>query len=588
MSAQLQAEIAQLEKEVAENTKALDTATAVREKELEEFQANEKDVVNSLAAMKNAILVLSKHNPSFLQGKAVEAVVTSEVRKAVEAVLSKPKVDLSHKAKLAGLLQGQGKQPGLTNSGSYTPASGQIFGILNQMKDEFEANLSQMQKDEMQAAADFADLKKAKQAEIAAGKAKLKEKTFGLADSDDFLATAKEDLAMTREALASDVAFIQDLRLRCQQSDKDWELRSKTRAEEIAAIADVIAMLSDDDAFDLFGKTVDKPSVFVQVRSAKRAEKATRARVVGALNALAQKSGSTQVLALAASAQLDAFEKVKKMIDEMVAVLKKDQADEVKHRDFCVEEFDENEKQTLVKDNEIKDLKGLIAKSENTMKTLTEEMAALKDSIKEMQKQMAKASEEREAQNKDFQTVAADQVATQEILKKALKRLESFYKKALLQSREDPVPGAAAPPPPPAMGEYKKNAGSSGVMVMIENVIKEAHESEKEAIKDEADAQAGYEEFIKNSNAAIEKASNEIVAKTEQKAETEATMVQAKSDLDSAVIDSEKLATYKAELHDSCDFVIKNFDVRQAARMDEIEGLGKAKAILSGSEFAEF
>merc|ERR1719199_1794832 len=250
------------------------------------------------------------------------------------------------------------------------------------------------------------------------------------------------------------------------------------------------------------------------------------------------------------------------MIDEMVTVLKKDQADEVKHRE------------------------GLIAKSEATMKTLTDEMAALKDSIAEMQKQMKKASEDRELQNKDFQTVAADQVATQEILKKALKRLESFYKKALLQSREDPVPGAAAPPPPPAMEPYKKNQGSSGVMVMIENVIKEAHESEKEAIKDEADAQAGYEEFIKNSNAAIEKASNEIVAKTEQKAETEATMVQTKSDLDSATIDSEKLATYKAELHESCDFVLKNFDVRQAARMDEIEGLGKAKAILSGSEFA--
>merc|ERR1719389_1342665 len=465
---------------------------------------------------------------------------------------------------LAGLLQG--KQPGLTNSGSYTPQSGQIFGILNQMKDEFEANLSQMQKDEMQAAADFAELKKAKMAEIAAGKAKLKEKTFGLADSDDFLATAKEDLAMTREALASDVAFIQDLRLRCQQSDKDWELRSKTRAEEIAAISDVIAMLSDDDAFDLFGKTVDKPSVFVQVRSAKRAEKATRARVVGALNALAQKSGSRDVLALAATAQLDAFDKVKKMIDEMVAVLKKDQADEVKHRDFCVEEFDENEKQTLVKNNEIKDLEGLIAKSEATMKTLTEEMAALKDSIAEMQKQMKKASEERELQNKEFQTAVADQVATQQILEKAMKRLESFYKKALLQAREAPVPGAAAPPPPPAMGEYKKNAGSSGVMTMIENVIKEAATAEKEALKDEADSQAGYEEFIKNSNAAIAKANSEIVSKTEQKAETEATLVQAKSDLDSAMIDAEKLANYKAELHESCDFVLKNFDVRHAAR----------------------
>merc|ERR1719240_1346124 len=257
------------------------------------------------------------------------------------------------------------------------------------------------------------------------------------------------------------------------------------------------------------------------------------------------------------------------MIDEMVEVLKKDQADEVKHRDFCVEEFDENEKQTLVKDNEIKDLNGLIAKSEATMKTLDEEMAALKDSIKEMQKQMAKASEERELQNKDFQTTVADQVATQDILKKALKRLESFYKKALLQGRQEP--GAAVPPPPPAFGEYKKNEGSSGVMTMIENVIKEAATSEKEAIKDEADSQAGYEEFIKNSNAAIEKANNEIVAKTEQKAETEATLVQAKSDLESAMIDAKNLATYKAELHDSCDFVLKNFDTRQAARMDEIE-----------------
>merc|ERR1719364_348797 len=123
---------------------------------------------------------------------------------------------------------------------------------------------------------------------------------------------------------------------------------------------------------------------------------------------------------------------------------------------------------------------------------------------------------------------------------------------------------------------------------MIENVIKEAAASEAEARKDETDSQAGYEEFIKNSNAAIEKANNEIVAKTEQKAETEATMVQAKADLDAAVVESEKLATYKAELHESCDFVLKNFDVRQAARMDEIEGLGKAKAILSGSEFADF
>ena len=42
-------------------------------------------------------------------------------------------------------------------------------------------------------------------------------------------------------------------------------------------------------------------------------------------------------------------------------------------------------------------------------------------------------------------------------------------------------------------------------------MIKEAATAEKEALKDEADSQAGYEEFIKNSNAAIAKARSSVV-----------------------------------------------------------------------------
>jgi hypothetical protein len=575
LSAQLKAEIAQLGKEIAEGTAALETATEVRAKELEEFQANEQDLVGSLAAMKNAILVLSKHHSSFLQGSA-------EVRTAVEAVLAKPSVLGDHRQTLQGFLQHKAGQPGRTNSGSYTPQSGAIFGILNQMKDEFEANLDQMQKDEAQAAADFAELKKAKTAEIAAGKAKLKEKTFGLADSDDFLADAKEDLTSTRDALASDVAFISDLRLRCQQSDKDWELRSKTRSDEIAAVSEVISMLSDDDAFDLFGKTVDSGSLpsFTQV-----SEKNVRSRLVSELQKVARKTGSLQLAALSAHAKLDAFTKIKALIDDMVAVLKKDQEDEVKHRDFCVSEFDKNAVQTLNKENELKDLANLLESTAATMKTLAEEIAQHKADIKEMEKQMAKASEERELENKDYQTVIQDQIATQQILQKALKRLESFYKKSLVQVQE-PEPGAAAPPPPPAMKPYKKSQGSSGVMTMIENVITDSAKSEKEARAAETDSQAGYEEFIKNSNAAIAHANNEIVTKTEGKADAEQTKVQAEIDQKSAMTDAEQLNTYKGELHESCDFVLKNFAARQEARTAEIEGLAKAKAILSGSDFS--
>merc|ERR1719453_130959 len=152
----------------------------------------------------------------------------------------------------------------------------------------------------------------------------------------------------------------------------------------------------------------------------------------------------------------------------------------------------------------------------------------------------------------------------------------------LLQMGQEP--GAAVPPPPPAMEEMKPNQGSGGVMMLIQNIIDEAKEMEVDALAAESDAQAGYEEFIKNSNAAIATAKKQITEKTDSRSDTEATKVGAEGDLAAALTDAEKLATYKAELHKSCDFLMKNFDLRQGAITAEIEGLGQAKSILAGAD----
>merc|ERR1719194_130126 len=61
-SARLGTEIKNLEKEVAANQDALDKATSIREKELAEFNAEEKDLLGSISALKAAITVLSKHH----------------------------------------------------------------------------------------------------------------------------------------------------------------------------------------------------------------------------------------------------------------------------------------------------------------------------------------------------------------------------------------------------------------------------------------------------------------------------------------------------------------------------------------------
>merc|ERR1719362_846340 len=129
------------------------------------------------------------------------------------------------------------------------------------------------------------------------------------------------------------------------------------------------------------------------------------------------------------------------------------------------------------------------------------------------------------------------------------------------------------------------NAASGGVMEMIQEIINDAKVMEAEAIRSEEDAQKAYEDFVKETNASIEAKSKEIVNKSEEKAKAESELVETKEAKDAVMLELEQLSNYDAELHQSCDFIMKNFDIRQTARDEEIEALKQAKAILSGAKF---
>eukprot|EP00929_Paragymnodinium_shiwhaense_P106710 TRINITY_DN722_c2_g8_i1.p2 TRINITY_DN722_c2_g8~~TRINITY_DN722_c2_g8_i1.p2 ORF type:complete len:116 (+),score=67.98 TRINITY_DN722_c2_g8_i1:1-348(+) len=111
---------------------------------------------------------------------------------------------------------------------------------------------------------------------------------------------------------------------------------------------------------------------------------------------------------------------------------------------------------------------------------------------------------------------------------------------------------------------------------------------EAEAIRAEEDSQKAYEDFVKETNASIEAKNKDIANKSEEKSGAEQDMVEAKEAKENTLLDLEQLSNYKAELHQDCDFVLKNFDLRQQARDEEVEALKQAKAILSGANFGEF
>jgi len=583
-SARLNTEIKNLEKEVAGNQEALDQATAIREKQLAEFNAEEKDLLQSVSALKSAITVLSKHHGGALMqvprshilgvaaslehelqthSSMLKGVLTYSERKTVQAFIQAPEdyFDASP-----------------TFKQSYAPQSGEIFGILKQMKETFETNLSDSQREEMSNQKAYEDLKAAKEVEIAAGQSQVDAKTQGLATTDEKLAQAKEDIEDTKNNLSADEEFLMMLKEKCSSTDAEWEERQKTRQMEIEACSKALAVLSSDDAHDLFTKTFNP--ALIQKEFSAQSERRTQASDL--LSKIAAKVGNPRLAAIASQVKLDAFTKVKQAIDDMVSQLLKEKEDEIKHKDFCVEEFNSNQLQTEKKERHKEDLLAKVEDLELTIKTLGQAITSLKSEIAEMQVQMKRAGEDREKENKDFQQTVADQRASQKLLQSALSILKGFYdKKAALLQKQEP----AGPPPPAGFKEYKKSSGSGGVMGMIQQIIQDAKAMEAEAIRAEEDSQKAYEGFVKETNASVEAKSKDIVNKSEEKAKGEGDLVQANEDKDATLLELEQLSNYNAELHQSCDFIVKNFDIRQTGRDEEVEALKQAKAILSGADF---
>merc|ERR1719409_2625811 len=292
----------------------------------------------------------------------------------------------------------------------------------------------------------YEDLKAAKESEISAG--------------TDLSDTKTQELEDTRNSLAADQKFLLNLKETCQNTDQEFEERTKTRAEEIKAVSEALAILSSDDAHDTFTSTFN----FIQKSS-------TREKAEKILLKAAKKTGDAKIAKLATRVQLDGFKKVSEDIDGMIADLKKEKDADVKMKDFCIEALHKNEVAIEMKARDIEQLDAKISTLTAEIEELAKSIASLQAEVAEMQVQLKRAGEDRELENQDFQNVVADQRETQKLLEAALAKLKGFYDKAFVQTSARAAQPAG---PPPGFKKYEKSSGAGGVMGMLEQIISEA------------------------------------------------------------------------------------------------------------------
>jgi chromosome segregation ATPase len=566
---QTKAELKSAQENRAEAKSAVAKATAIREKEAAAYAKESGEFNTNLAAMKKATAAISKGmGGAFLQTSA------ASVLKQLSITMDISSVD--REMITSFLTQGSGDAAG------YAPASGSIVGILKQMTDTMAADLATATSEEEAAVKAFDGLIAAKTKEINSLTKQIESKTARVGELGVALVTQKEDLDDTTKALIKDEKFLQDMEKDCKTKDEEWAARCKLRSEELLAIADTIKILNDDDALELFKKTLPSPSL-IQLSASGQAVK------VRAIAAIGKGDFRLNLISLALKGKKVSFDKVLTMIDDMVTLLKKEQVDDDNKKEYCEGLIDKTEDKVKELELTVSDLGKAVADAKEGIATLAEELESLADGIKALDKQVAEATEQRKEEHAESVETLANDKAAKEIIAFAKNRMNKFYAPKLYKAppAETAFDQVAPPPPPETFGAYAKKGGESGgVIAMMDTMIADLDKEITEIEVEEKEAQSEYEQLLDDSASKRATDSKAIEDKESAKADLEARKL--KDEEEKTVTTKEAMATHQflADVHGDCDWLLSNFETRKTARAGELDALAKGKAVLSGADFS--
>merc|ERR1719506_1157433 len=593
---QLDGELIQHKQDREAATQDLAKATKIREKEHAEYLELTGESKENLDAMTSAIAALEKGMGSgFLQSK------TSLMDRLHKILSVAQSLDAYQRSTVTAFLSG-GQNP----FGDYHSQSGEIVGILKAMKDEMDKALNGAVSDEEKAASGYEELAAAKKDEISAAGAAIESKTQRSGTLAVTITTTKGDIKDTTSEMDDTEAFLANLKVECAEKKKECATRCQIRAEEVAAISEAIKVLNDDDALDLFKKTLSlnqgpagSQFGFIQQNAAQH-NRAQQALQQLESNKVDQKNLQVQFLENALKSKSVDFTKVIQMVVEMETVLKEEQASDDAQKGFCDKDIEKSEKEQKDTEEEIASSAALIEECKEASAQTADEIALLQKEIKELDLAVAEATEQRKEEHGEYIQFMEENNAALQLLEKAKNKLNKFYRPTQYKAETPPEPivlsqlsfvqvshKEAPPPPPETWGAYKKKeGGSNGAMSLLNRLSKDLQDGIADAEHDEKTSQKDYETLMSDSQTSRAQKAESITEKEASKADLELKVENASEKKTSPEQDLLNIKDYLSKLHAQCDFLTENYDMRKTARETELESLANAKAVLSGANFS--
>jgi len=607
---ELTSERSDITKEIEELSSDIEVATQMREKEKKDYEDAKDEMEKAIDALTQAVEVLRTATEGHAEGVLLathSGLHTGFEARASQAAALARAVGLGEKVLTKGdasflrrLLTGEvpvvdwkKMNRKATFKMDYKVRSFKIQDVLAKLLENFASDLKEANEKEAKAVALYDTLMESKNAEKSSAQdalAKMEKETSARGMSRE--ESASELDALTTQ-IKNDETYIEQVQKALAEKKQEWKDRTVLRTGELAAISKAVEIMHNDDARDLFKKSFasqDKSAAsFVQVASSSRSSSAIKV-----LKAAARQSRDARLSAIAEAATVGHFDEVIAAVDKMLDMLQKEEDEDLAKKEQCEADRAADTREAIATSRAMDELSDQITADRSKIAELTAEIEAKTQQVAETMQELKEATEMREKEHAEWMATDKDDKDAKTIVGNAKEVLAKFYSENGLmlvqKSKQQPFVSASgeAPPPPPPTWEAPyggKTDEQQGIVAVLEMIMEDI---QKDITKSKEEDEAS-EALFQTSKAAME---TEI-----QDLETSISELEGdKSEKESAVTENTadrlgkkgELGVVMQRISDSepgCDYYSINYPLRVKNRQIEVDGLNKAKVILSGGAF---
>lgn len=588
--------IESLASSISSDEQELKEAAAVRAKEAADFTSSEAELMDAMSTLDKAIVVLQKEmkkNPAaFAQ---VDNSNVNNLIKSLSTVMDAASFPATDQKKLVILAQAQTQQGdddddfGAPAGSVYKSHSGNIFDMLEDLKEKAEGQLADLRKAESSTKQNYLMLEQSLSGQIAADTQDLNAEKAAKAAEQESKSIAEGDLAETSSGLSNDKSSLNDAKMNCRTAAADHKASQKARDEELKALATAKRVLSETTA-GASGRTYS----FLQVEDASssgtrlhsRADLAN-AEIVTLLKKIAKENHSAALAQLAskiaatmrygASAGQDPFTKVRQLISDLLSKLQAQAQADTTEKAYCDGELAKSDTKKAELDAQMTKVSTKIDQANANSARLKAEVKESQEALATLARSQAEMDAMRTESHQEYLKAKADLELGLQGVRNVISVLRDYYGASGASMLQ-----ASSEMPAPPENHVKSSEAGAGILNELEVVESDfARDLASEEVE-ESDAQSEYEKMTQANKDSKALREQDVKYKTREFKGLDKSVSDLSGDKESTGAELQAVLEYTAKLKERCVSKAETYSERASRREAEIAGLKEALSILEG------